>query len=64
MFRIEIITKQGEKYCHYADALKVAIAYAKANFAIEDVEMVSVFQCEYDGHPRNDKGELVWEKNR
>ena len=64
MFRIEIITKQGDKYYHYADTLKVATAYAKANFAIEDVGMVSVFQYEYDGNPRSDKGELVWEENR
>lgn len=60
MFRIEIITKENNQFFHYADDRESAMAYAMKNAEIEDVADILVFKCQYDGNPRDDKGELVW----
>ena len=44
MFRIEIISVQGNKDFQYADNYEAAIEYASRNACVEDVSQVMVFQ--------------------
>ena len=64
MFRIEITTIQDNKEFCYTDDFVSAITCALKHVDAEDVDEVKVFQCEWDGHPRSDRGKLVWGKVR